>query len=162
MLFLSAWYVSVMAILFVMVCLFLILVVLIQKPKGDGLSGAFGGAGGGAQAAFGAKVGDVLTWFTVTCFVAFLLLAMGLTWTIDPSRVQATTPTVTPADDADSQSTGGGAATSDDAADTGDLKSIIPSIDDELPLEPAPSTGDGEGDTSDAPAAEQPDNTPSE
>lgn len=67
---------------FVLVCLFMLLVILIQKPRGGGLSGAFGGAGGSAQAAFGAKTGDVLTWFTVVCFAFFLLLSMGLQWAI--------------------------------------------------------------------------------
>lgn len=80
------WPISIMGVAFVLVCLFLILVILIQKPKGGGLSGAFGGSGGSAQAAFGAKTGDVLTWFTVFCFVAFLLLAMGLTWAIRPEH----------------------------------------------------------------------------
>ncbi|MGB0767749.1 MAG: preprotein translocase subunit SecG, partial [Phycisphaeraceae bacterium] len=32
-----------MAILFAVVCIVMMLVVLIQKPKGGGLSGAFGG-----------------------------------------------------------------------------------------------------------------------
>jgi preprotein translocase subunit SecG len=81
---LGMWYVTLLAALFVLVCLFLMLVILIQKPRGDGLAGAFGGAGGSAQAAFGAKTGDVLTWFTVVCFAAFLILAMGLTWTLKP------------------------------------------------------------------------------
>lgn len=76
--------VSALAILFCLVCLFMILVILIQKPKGGGLAGAFGGSGGSSQAVFGAKTGDVLTWFTVVCFTAFLLLAMGLTWSIKP------------------------------------------------------------------------------
>ena len=84
MLILATWHVTLLAILFVSVCLFMMLVILIQKPRGGGLSGAFGGAGGSAQAAFGAKTGDVLTWFTVICFSAFLLLAVGLTWSIKP------------------------------------------------------------------------------
>lgn len=82
MLTLAAWYIPVMAISFLLICVFMILVILIQKPRGGGLSGAFGGGGGSDQAAFGAKTGDVLTWFTVFCFVAFLLLAAGLTWAI--------------------------------------------------------------------------------
>ena len=77
------WHVILMAVMFVLICLFMMLVILIQKPRGGGLSAAFGG-GGGAGAAFGAKTGDVLTWFTVICFVVFLLLAMGLTWSISP------------------------------------------------------------------------------
>jgi len=87
MLMLGAWHVTLFAILFITVCLFMLLVILIQKPRGGGLSGAFGGAGGSAQAAFGAKTGDVLTWFTVVCFGAFLLLAIGLTWSIRPSNL---------------------------------------------------------------------------
>lgn len=73
-----------LAIGFTAICLIMMLVVLIQKPKGGGLSGAFGGgAGGGSESAFiGGRVGDVLTWVTVVCFVLFLLLAMGMTWTI--------------------------------------------------------------------------------
>ncbi len=69
-----------LAILFIFTCILMMLVILIQKPKGGGLSGAFGGAGGGQQAAFGAKTGDVLTIVTVGFFVVFLGLAMGLTW----------------------------------------------------------------------------------
>lgn len=109
MLILGAWYVTLFAILFVTVCLFMMLVILIQKPRGGGLSGAFGGGGGGAQAAFGAKTGDVLTWFTVICFGAFLILAIGLTWSIKPS-IQPPTPALEAAADADD--TGSGAATS--------------------------------------------------
>ena len=88
------WYVVLMAIAFVLVCVFMILVILIQRPRGGGLAGAFGGGGGSSEAAFGAKTGDVLTWFTVACFVLFLALAMGLTWTIKP--VQTSTPSNVP------------------------------------------------------------------
>lgn len=88
MLILANWQITALGIAFVLVCLFMMLVILIQKPKGGGLSGAFGGAGGSAQAAFGAKTGDVLTWFTVICFALFLLLAMGLTWTIRPEHYE--------------------------------------------------------------------------
>ncbi len=89
-----------MGIFFFLACSFMILVVLIQRPKGGGLAGAFGGVGGAQQTAFGAKVGDVLTWVTVGFFVLFLSLAMGLTWKIKaeqqlapPPGTTATTPT---------------------------------------------------------------------
>ena len=97
MLTLGSWQVTFLGIAFVLVCLFMMLVILIQKPRGGGLSGAFGGAGS-AQAAFGAKTGDVLTWFTVICFTAFLSLAVALTWMINPSD-QPDLPAVLPADD---------------------------------------------------------------
>ena len=86
MLVLGAWYITALAILFLLVSIFMMLVILIQKPKGGGLAGAFGGGGGSAHAAFGAKTGDVLTVVTVVFFVLFLVLAMGLTWTIRPEH----------------------------------------------------------------------------
>lgn len=82
-----SWGVWLMAGAFTLVCIVMMLVILIQKPKGGGLSGAFGGGAGGgsAGAVVGARVGDVLTVVTVVCFLAFLGLAMGLTWTTTPS-----------------------------------------------------------------------------
>jgi preprotein translocase subunit SecG len=63
-------------ILFLTVCLFLILLVLIQKGRGGGLASAFGGAGG--NTAFGSKTGDVLTWATSIVFGIFLVLGVTL------------------------------------------------------------------------------------
>src|SRR4051812_49828634 len=63
-------------ILFVTVCVFLILLILIQKGRGGGLASAFGGAGG--NTAFGSKTGDVLTWATSIVFGVFVLLAVIL------------------------------------------------------------------------------------
>jgi preprotein translocase subunit SecG len=87
--------------LFVVVALFLVLLVLIQKGRGGGLAGAFGGAGG--QTAFGSKTGDVLTWATSIVFGVFLLLAIALNLeanAIDDARktplVQATTQPAAP------------------------------------------------------------------
>ena len=62
--------------LFIIVCVFLILLVLIQKGRGGGLASAFGGMGG--NTAFGSKTGDVLTWATSIVFGIFLLLAIIL------------------------------------------------------------------------------------
>src|SRR6476661_8355456 len=61
--------------LLIIVCAFLILLVLIQKGRGGGLSSAFGGAGG--NTAFGSKTGDVLTWATSIVFGVFILLAVA-------------------------------------------------------------------------------------
>src|SRR2546430_16565248 len=61
---------------FIIVCCFLILLVLIQKGRGGGLASAFGGAGG--NTAFGSKTGDVLTWATSVVFGIFLVLAIIL------------------------------------------------------------------------------------
>src|SRR6266566_1973798 len=62
--------------LFIIVSIFLILIVLIQKGRGGGLASAFGGGGG--NTAFGSKTGDVLTWATSIIFGVFLLLAVIL------------------------------------------------------------------------------------
>ena len=72
---------SILGFLFAFVCVSMILLILIQKGRGGGLSGAFGGAGG--NTAFGSKTGDVLTWVTSGVFAAFLLLAVVLIWTGD-------------------------------------------------------------------------------
>jgi preprotein translocase subunit SecG len=62
------------AALFVLVSLVLILIVLMQKGRGGGLSGAF--AGGMASGLLGSKTGDFLTWVTVVLVGIFLLLAV--------------------------------------------------------------------------------------
>ena len=62
------------AVLFVLVSVTLILVILIQKGRGGGLSGAFGG--GMASGLLGSKTGDFLTWVTIILVAVFLLLAI--------------------------------------------------------------------------------------
>jgi preprotein translocase subunit SecG len=62
------------AVLFVLVALVLILVVLMQKGRGGGLSGAF--AGGMASGLLGSKTGDFLTWVTIVLVSVFLVLAV--------------------------------------------------------------------------------------
>lgn len=64
------------AFLFALVCVVLVLVVLVQKGRGGGLSGAFGG--GMASGLLGSKTGDFLTWVTIGLFVVFLGLAVLL------------------------------------------------------------------------------------
>jgi preprotein translocase subunit SecG len=63
-------------IIFLIVGVFLILLILIQKGRGGGLASAFGGGGG--NTAFGSKTGDVLTWATSIAFGVFLLTAVAL------------------------------------------------------------------------------------
>ena len=54
--------------------LFLILLVLIQRGRGGGLAGAFGGMGG--QSAFGTKAGDVFTKITVAIAGFWIMLCI--------------------------------------------------------------------------------------
>lgn len=51
----------------------LMFVVLLQRGRGGGLAGAFGGMGG--QSAFGTKAGDVFTRITVVIAVIWVILA---------------------------------------------------------------------------------------
>jgi preprotein translocase subunit SecG len=53
---------------------FLILLVLIQRGKGGGLAGAFGGAGG--SSAFGSRAGDTFTRITIGVAAAWILMLM--------------------------------------------------------------------------------------
>ncbi|MFK7789880.1 MAG: preprotein translocase subunit SecG [Phycisphaeraceae bacterium] len=90
-----------MALGFMFICVFMMIVVLIQKPKGGGLSGAFGGGagGGGSDNFIGGGIGNVLTAVTVVCFLIFLGLASGMTLAINanddvPAEEVETTETV--------------------------------------------------------------------
>lgn len=63
----------------VLTALFLILLVLIQRGRGGGLTGALGGAGG--QSAFGTKAGDVFTRITVgvaAFWIGLCILALNV------------------------------------------------------------------------------------
>jgi preprotein translocase subunit SecG len=65
---------KIIAVLFILCCVALVLIVLIQKGRGGGLSGAFGGAM--ASGILGSKTGDFLTWVTIMLAGIFLLLAV--------------------------------------------------------------------------------------
>jgi preprotein translocase subunit SecG len=83
---------NLVVVFFLVICVAMILIVLIQRAQGGGLSGAFGAGGGGAgagQTAFGTKTGDVLTWGTVTIFFIYLVTAIGLNFVARPSTAGA-------------------------------------------------------------------------
>ena len=65
---------KILAALFLICCLVLILVVLIQKGRGGGLSTAL--AGGVASGILGSKTGDFLTWVTIVVVGVFLAIAV--------------------------------------------------------------------------------------
>ena len=65
-------------VLYIFICFFLILVVLVQQGKGADIAGAFGG--GGTQTAFGARGATTLLHkLTTGAFVGFILIALVLT-----------------------------------------------------------------------------------
>jgi preprotein translocase subunit SecG len=73
-------------VLFLFICVVLILTVLIQKPSGGGLSGAFGSGAGSGQTAFGARTGDALTIATIIMFGVFVLSSIALNLLVSPAR----------------------------------------------------------------------------
>lgn len=56
------------------ISLFLILLVLVQRGRGGGLTGALGGMGG--QSAFGTKAGDTFTRITIVTATIWILCAI--------------------------------------------------------------------------------------
>ena len=70
--------ITLLTIFHVIVCIFLILVVLLQQGKGADWAGAFGG--GGTQTAFGARgAGTVLSKATTAAAVIFMITSLALT-----------------------------------------------------------------------------------
>lgn len=116
------WF-AVVTFIFIFISVAMVLIILVQRPQGGGLAGAFGGAGGAStETVFGGRVGDALTWATVVAFMFYLVLAIGLT-RLDASRAP-----------------GGGAATTAPAGvpfeittDTQDGVTITPISPDDLP-----------------------------
>lgn len=89
----------VMCTLLFLTALFLILLVLVQRGRGGGLTGALGGMGG--QSAFGTKAGDMFTKVTmitagvwiVLCMVTIKLFSSQDPWGGSPTgKAKATAP----------------------------------------------------------------------
>jgi len=74
---------KIVAAIFLICCVAMILVVLIQKGRGGGLSTAL--AGGVASGLLGSKVGDFLTWVTIVMVGIFLTLAILMARFYKPS-----------------------------------------------------------------------------
>lgn len=117
-----------------LLCLFLILLVLVQRGRGGGLTGALGGMGG--QSAFGTKAGDVFTRITIVVAAVWILLSMAAikvltgqatagpldpnqktTAPTDPGKAKASAPAT---DDAAAPATGDAASTTDDVDQPGE------------------------------------------
>jgi preprotein translocase subunit SecG len=69
-----SWVPSLLNWIILILSLFLILLVLIQRGKGGGLAGAFGGVGG--SSAFGSRAGDLFTKITIGVAAGWILLTM--------------------------------------------------------------------------------------
>lgn len=120
------------SILMSLTAVFLILLVLVQRGRGGGLAGAFGGMGG--QSAFGTKAGDLFTRITMVTATFWILLCVAGIAVLNSQRsVFGTVPTgstdatlegamseggVSP--DAASQPGEQGAASAPDSTDSGE------------------------------------------
>src|SRR5690348_9560828 len=87
----NPYVVGLVTVLFLAVCLLMVLTVLIQKPQGGGLAGAFGSGAGSGQTAFGTKTGDALTVFTIIVFVLYLIFAVVLNFAAKPGAITSGT-----------------------------------------------------------------------
>ena len=85
---------TLLTILHIASCILLIIVVLIQPDRGDGMAGAFGGMGG--SVASGVKTLDVLWKTTIVLAVVFMGTALGLTL-LDKNRNRTVAPPVSTA-----------------------------------------------------------------
>jgi preprotein translocase subunit SecG len=59
----------------IVLSVFLMLVILVQRGRGGGLTGALGGMGG--QSAFGTKAGDLFTRITIVVAAIWVILSMA-------------------------------------------------------------------------------------
>jgi len=67
---------TILVVIYVLVCVGLIVIVLLQSGKGEGLAGALGG--GASQTIFGSRTGDVLTKATSVLAVLFMSISLLL------------------------------------------------------------------------------------
>ena len=105
----ASFIMTVVAVVFLVCAVALVLIVLIQKGKGGGLSAAFGG--GMASGILGSKTGDFLTWFTIVLVGIFLTLAVVMAKyykpTISDFGADQEVPAATSDTSADANSLGG-------------------------------------------------------
>lgn len=137
-------------VLFLLTAVILVLLVLIQKGRGGGLAGAFGGPGG--HSAFGTKTADVFIKATAVVGGIFFVLSILTAWVmrptdaLPPEKPKATSPAEpggaadTPATD---ENTGTDAAADQPAASPGSTKTDADAT--------APAAGTPAGETKPAP-----------
>lgn len=82
-----SWVPVVLNVVLLFASFILIVLVLIQRGKGGGLAGAFGGTGG--SSAFGSRAGDTFTRITIyTAAIWFLLIMFLIKMTQDTSPLK--------------------------------------------------------------------------
>lgn len=157
----SQWMIGILVVLFVFISLLLMLTILIQKPQGGGLAGAFGSGAGSGQTAFGAKTGDALTIATISIFVLWTLFGVGLNYALTPSTEVVPESVISPEDEGGDQAPApagtDGTKPSTAAPGAGDQKPAAAPVTPAAPTDkPAEKPAEGTG----APAATPPTTTP--
>ena len=89
----AGWIPPILNIVLLVSGVLLIGLILIQKGKGGGLAGAFGGAGG--SSAFGSRAGDTFTRITIYAaafWVLFIMITIRMTQPEAPTKDTKSTP----------------------------------------------------------------------
>ncbi len=93
--------------LLIIVGILLMIVILLQRGRGGGLAGAFGGAGG--QSAFGTRAGDVFTKITAVMAFIWITLAGVSRFALEPLATQQAASFQSESEFQEEQSPGGAA-----------------------------------------------------
>jgi preprotein translocase subunit SecG len=86
------WLSTILNWLVLLAGILLVFIVLIQRGKGGGLAGAFGGTGG--SSAFGSRAGDLFTRVTLVLAAVWILLIMAHIKVVQNSKTTATATSV--------------------------------------------------------------------
>lgn len=90
---LHEWLPPILNVVLFVLSLLMIGLILIQRGKGGGLAGAFGGAGG--SSAFGSRAGDTFTRITIIMAAVWMLLIMIMIKVIPQPTTPSSPTTVT-------------------------------------------------------------------
>ena len=88
----ATWFSTILNWLVLNVGILLIFLVLIQRGKGGGLAGAFGGAGG--SSAFGSRAGDLFTRVTLILAGVWVVLIMFHIRVVQSSKATTATTSI--------------------------------------------------------------------
>jgi preprotein translocase subunit SecG len=146
-----------MMVLYPFVGLILIAIILLQRGRGGGLAGAFGGMGG--QSAFGTKAGDVFTKITIVLATIWIIMGGACVLLTSHSRTMANqfkgapAVNVNAAPDADGESEDGDKTPGDDDVVPGPAPATTP--DAKPGTDPVPPKTDPEKAAAEKPEAEK-------